>query len=92
MSMSKKKYNQPKFCLVATLPRRSFYKTILIWDGRNHLAVTFVEYLLEAAAGQTVTPETATGKNKDLIATMPVQTPYEYHVPMWHLILSKDLG
>ena len=31
-------------------------------------------------------------KNKDLIATLPVQTPDVYHVSMWRLILNKDLG
>ena len=31
-------------------------------------------------------------KNKDLIATLPVQTPDEYYVPMWCLVLNQDLG
>ena len=36
---------------------------------------------VNAAAGLTVTPGTATGKNKDLIVTLPVQTPHEYYLP-----------
>ena len=41
LSTSKKKYGQPTFCLMAT--RMVFpQKTIFIWDGRNHQAVTLL--------------------------------------------------
>ena len=39
LSMPKKKYDQPKFCLMATQVVL-LQKIIIIWDGRNHLAVT----------------------------------------------------
>ena len=37
----KEKYEQPKFCLKATKVVL-LQKTILIWDGRNHLVVTLL--------------------------------------------------
>ena len=37
----KKKYDQPKFCLMATQVVL-LQKIILIWDGRNHLAATLL--------------------------------------------------
>ena len=37
----KKKYDQPMFCLMANQVVL-LQKTIIIWDGRNHLAVTLL--------------------------------------------------
>ena len=35
----KYKYHQPKFCLMAT--KVVLQKTIFIWKGRNHMAITY---------------------------------------------------
>ena len=40
----------------------------------------------------TATPNDATVQHKDLIAALPVPTPDNYHVPIWHLIMNKGLG
>ena len=42
LSISKKKYDQPKLFLFDGYPGGPSTKTILIWDGRSHLAVTLL--------------------------------------------------
>ena len=42
VSISKKKYDQPKFFLFDGYPGGPSTKTILIWDWRNHLVVTLL--------------------------------------------------
>ena len=39
----------------------------------------------------TATPDVATVKHKNLIAPLPVPTPDNYYVPIWHLIMNKGL-
>ena len=122
----KNRTNQSSFCLMATQVVL-LQKTIIIWDGRNHLAVTLLirkrqpRYTTKKrisspskwtnwgtffvgwcngdthwdwieACWRVFNCSCRTNCNTRHCHWKNMQTPDEYYVPMWCLILNKDQG